>query len=105
MKTFTEEEALKIAACAVNASIPMGLGLLHFKPKSYTPEDMKGCMNSRGGLYIDYFEGRMVKLEIRREPDGSYSLLESVPAVDYQSWASKYPTYSALAFAALEKEL
>ena len=90
----TEEQILKLGANAVNAASPMGMGFLHFQEKEYTAEDIGPCL-SEWGLDIDYFEGRMTKLHIRREKDGWDEPGE--PRSDYQSWCSKYPTFKDLA--------
>ena len=98
----TKEQILQMAVNAVNASAPMGLGMLHFVPKNYTVEDVKNCLEIRG-LHIDYFEGRMVKLHIFHEDDGSWR--GSDPRADYQSWANTYPTFKALVDSVGAKEL
>jgi len=91
---LTIDQALQIAANAVNASAPMGMGMLHYKNTEYRPEQMRSCVDE-SGLHIDYFQGRMVKLRASCK-DGLYSFSDSLPRHDYQSWASTYPTYDAL---------
>lgn len=93
----TDEQLKKMAALAVNASEPMGMGILHFQARQYKPEEF----NVSRGIDLDYHQGRMVKLYIRRyENTELIDLPETAPRIDYQSWASAYPTYAALAKAA-----
>lgn len=58
----TEEQVKQIAANAVNASVPVGMGHIHFRPGDYAPEDIEV---TEFGVEIDYFHGRMVKLYIK----------------------------------------
>jgi len=97
---LTEEQAKQLAANAINASKPMGMGWLHYTPTSYTLEDAARCISDRG-INIDYFEGRMVKLYVRRNGD-MYSFNDGEPRGDYQSWCVEYPTYQALIDSVLE---
>ena len=101
--TATEEQILQIAANAVNASTPMGMGFLHFQPKEYTPEEMRKCLSDYG-LSIDYFDGRMTKFYIIRAENDQWRVVDHGPRSDYQSWASKYPTYEALAGSVLPQK-
>lgn len=91
---LTEEQARQMAANAVNASVPMGFGFIHHQVKTYTPDDVQLCVTKRG-IRIDYFDGRMVKLYIRKVED-DYLVPEQETRVDYQSWCRTYPTYQAL---------
>lgn len=88
---ITEDQMLQVAANAVNASVPVGMGFLQHENKEYTVEDMRSALH-KGGVYLDYFHGRMVKMNIKKEESG-YILPDSVPTIDYQSWAYTYPTY------------
>lgn len=90
---ISEEQARQIAANAVNASAPMGLGHFAHKEVTYTADDI---VPREGGIFLDYFEGRMVKLQIWKTDDG-YEMLEGEARPDYQSWAHAYPTYEQLA--------
>ncbi len=95
----TKEQVLQIAANAINASIPVGMGYLHFKSKNYTPEELQmeyEAEDKRGNIYLDYFDGRMVKLSIQHLGDNSYATNEGEANIEYQSWARKYPTYEDL---------
>lgn len=95
----TNDQLREIAALAFNASIPMGMGFLHYVPGTRRGADF-AHINVGGGLNLDYVEGRMVKLNLYREEDGSLTTPAQDPRVDYQSWAVRYPTYAALLSAA-----
>ena len=88
----TEDQVKQMAANAVNAAQPVGLGVLHFENKEYGPEQFK-IIN--GGLYLDYVAGRMTKLAIRNVGTDRWEI-GGEPRVDYQSWAVKYPSNKAL---------
>lgn len=107
----TTEQIKKVAALAVNASRGAGMGMLHFRPKTYTPEEIdlqftqfdfeKRVKGNRGqDVDLDYYEGRMVKLHIRALGEDAWEVTDSPPRPDYQSWADTYPTYPALLRAA-----
>lgn len=94
---LTNEQVLQLMANAINASEPMGLGFLHAKPVNYTAEDISehytdDPFSEYRDINIDYYEGRMVKLAIRKGDDGFVDVIPDEPRVDYQSWARKYPT-------------
>lgn len=86
-------QVLLMAANAVSASKPVGMGMLHYKEGDYKPEDIQ--MQS-DGVHLDYVEGRMVKLYIHKMDEEQWEVTDSEPRHDYQSWASAYPTYTAL---------
>lgn len=95
----TEDQALQMAANAVNASKPMGLGLLRYREgRVFAASDLAGDVDEVG-LYLDYVQGRMVKLGLFRATveDDRWLLPDSEPRSDYQSWVVRYPTYRALA--------
>ena len=95
----TEGQIKQIAANAVNASFPMGLGFLHFRPKRvFQASDFDAQPN--GCFYLDYVQGRMVKLSIFKREDGWE--IDDNPRADYQSWVRKYPTTEALVNSVLE---
>jgi hypothetical protein len=100
----TELDVYKVCTAAINASKPVGLGKIHYKEKVYTVDEVIQKLttnhsdNLKGAwLYIDYFEGRMVKLTIDRHyRDRETWAFRGFPHPDYQSWAETYPTYEAL---------
>lgn len=87
------DQLRRMAANAINASSPVGMGFIHFKPKEYSPEEIK--MPPDNDFYFDYYEGRMVKLLARKVDDGVYRMINEVRG-DYQSWAQKYPDVASL---------
>jgi len=88
----TEEQIKQIAANAVNASIPMGMGFLQATNKEFKSTEFD---LTKSGLNLDYVQGRMVKLTINRLENNKWIIVGSARA-DYQSWVSKYPTNRAL---------
>lgn len=91
---LTDNQARQMAANAVNASVAVGLGYVHYQKNVYTPEDVQQCVTEKG-IYVDYFDGRMVKLRILKEGDDWVIPLRA-PDFDYQSWCREYPTYQDL---------
>ena len=87
---LTTEQAVQVAANAINAASPMGIGFLHHEAKDYTPEEVAEAFGEDGEAHFDYFHGRMTKLTMRKI-NGSYRFSDSPPDIEYQSWASKYP--------------
>ena len=86
----TKLQVQQIAANAINASKPMGMGILHFQADAnFTPEDIGDAMS------FDYVQGRMVKLYIRDLGGDKYEIADN-PTPDYQSWCATYPTTEAL---------
>ncbi len=95
----TDEQVTQMAANAVNASSPAGLGYLHFKGDHvFTADEFKESVTERG-LSLDYVEGRMTKLNIRRLDNDLWEGWDE-PRSDCQSWAYKYPTLSLLVVSA-----
>lgn len=85
----TKDQLLQLAANAVNASAPMGAGLIHYKEKTYKPHEFNHRLFNNQ-LAIDYFEGRMTKLYIVK--DETSWIMKREPEGDYQSWQHTYPT-------------
>lgn len=94
----TEEQLREVAALAYNASQPMGMGFLHYRPGDVKGSDL-GHIDVARGLDFDYVQGRMMKLSIFKVGDHFETPAEE-PRSDYQSWARRYPTYEALLAAA-----
>jgi hypothetical protein len=88
----SSDQISQIALLAINASEPVGLGFLLYQPRDFTLHDMSMVTNPES---IDYFEGRMVKLNIRPLGDGYYSMQNKI-SIDYQSWGKRYPVAYAL---------
>ena len=90
--TGTVDQVKLVAANAINASKPVGLGYLHYQPKEYTINDVS---LAESGIYIDYHEGRMVKLNLHRVSDSEWRVSSYVDP-EYHSWASTYPSMQDL---------
>lgn len=97
--TATDEQVMKMCALAVNASVPMGLGWLHATSEEFTPEQFSKAVVGNSGCFLDYVQGRMVKLRMWRRAAGQWEIPDSL-RLEYESWGSTYPTYAALAKAA-----
>ena len=98
----TTKQLAQLLKNAFDASVPMGMGFLHYDPKGvpleHFQEGMKEHTDPR--INLDYVQGRMVKLSLRKDSEGQenvWELPDTAPRLDYQSWASKYPTYRDLA--------
>ena len=91
----TDEQLRRISLLAINASIPMGVGLLHYQNKHYTMDDIKKSLSFENGVIIDYFEGRMVKLYIVSLGNGWYSVENDIDIMR-QSFKRSYADMKAL---------
>jgi hypothetical protein len=90
----TDKQIQVMMANAVNASTPMGMGALHYKPGSeFKPEDFKNQVALQS---IDYWEGRMVKLWLFKREGGWWRCSGGELRADYQSWISTYSTMKDL---------
>ena len=94
----TEEQVKQIMCNAVNASTAVGLGIMYFKSKDYTPVDIKPLLKDPLIYGADYFDGRMVKLEIRQVDADKWRVTHPAysPNPEYQSWAHRYLTLEEL---------
>ena len=65
----TDEQMKQMAAKAINASSPIGMGYYHFKPGNdrVTAGDIR--IYDGNELFCDYAEGRMVKFHARKKDD------------------------------------
>jgi len=110
--TATKDQVSKMGVLAINASVPMGMGFLHATAGDYSLEELekahgKDCLlDPEGNLFLDYFEGRMVKLSIRKAgKSGNVYETRDVAHPDYQSWCKTYETPADLVKAAGGKVL
>lgn len=98
--TATEDQVNQIIANAINASVPFGMGYLHYEKRDYTPAEIASyrtvATSSTGHLDIDYFFGRMVKLHLQKNDDNTWDMRPDVFREDYQSFCRRYPTSDAL---------
>jgi len=99
----TDAQILEVFRLAVNASSPIGMGMIHYRAKNWDTEKVTlifGPHLDRPIITLDYVEGRMVKLSVRRGVEGEWSISDQKPRVEYESWCIKYPTYPDLLRAA-----
>ena len=82
--TANNDQLKVIASNAVNASVPVGMGYVHFKDRIIFPMEIKRPMD------IDYYEGRMVKLHIHKKKDDLF--IKNEVDQEYQSWKKTYKT-------------
>jgi hypothetical protein len=104
----TEAQVKQICINAIAASLPMGMGHLHYNPAmEVKPEQI--TVGTTGMVNLDYVGGRMVKLVVQRESASrdEWKIIahREKPTVDYQSWAHKYPTWRALVKSVPEVEI
>lgn len=108
---LSDKVLVEMAALAVEHSVPVGLGRLHFRP--LTPEYSREIREriardyiTQGGIYIDYFDGRMVKFNHANKgfgPDGIKRIqsFNDTISSDYQSWKQEFANYEELAIRAM----
>lgn len=90
----------KVCAAAVNASTPMGLGMLHYDEKRrYSYNEFAPTDKDSKWIDLDYVDGRMVKLHIMYEGKNIWHM-SSILKPAYQSWCKTYPTVPHLLEAA-----
>ena len=90
---------------AYQASIPIGLGVLHYT-EDLTEDDIWQSVSFDGKRVdrpaADYVSGRMMKMWLENK-DGEVSWGPAAkPDPEYQSWCRRHPTYEALREAAIE---
>ena len=91
----TNEQMHQIMAAAANASIPVGLGFLHFGPsQQIKPDDFEVSDATRTAI-IDYHGGRMVKFSAIRVGPDAWESSDTI-SHEYQSWAQRYNDYTHL---------
>jgi hypothetical protein len=92
----TNEQMKAVMAAAVNASIPIGLGTLHYKNRKYSPSDFSVDEGVKK-VCLDYVDGRMVKFLAYRVDWGSDQWESERKAHrEYQSWVDTYASYADL---------
>jgi hypothetical protein len=91
-----DEVAVAMIVLAFVASSPVGAGYIQYDPDEVLPKDklLEGIRETKQ-LYADYAGGRMMKTMIKYEDKGVV-VEDGPPRLDYQSWASVYPTYQDL---------
>ena len=100
--TATEQQVKEIALNAIQASRVVGMGVYqdaHFKGVPLGVDDIE--LDKKGGVYIDYFRGRMVKLCINKKGNNTWEIRDTVD-IEYQSWGEKYSTAKDLVSSVLD---
>lgn len=93
-----KKQLREVAVAAVNASMPIGLGFLHYEPsRVFTVDDFK-YVDGKDGLHLDYVQGRMVKISFYpvEGRKGYYSQWRDETDHNYESWHGTYTTYTKL---------
>lgn len=97
----TDGQMIKMINNAVQESEAVGMGVFPFNFD--TKFEMGDYIKIKDNSYvsIDYYEGRMVKLDFSRmvklDGDVVFEINDwCEPRYDYQSWCVKYPTYRDL---------
>lgn len=94
----TDAQVEEMGKLAVLASAPMGMGFLHHKP-DLQKDAIVLDVNERG-LFIDYYQGRMVKFRGWKKQNG-WEFPDQISS-EYESWIRTYRDYREL-FEAAEK--
>lgn len=88
----TDEQVKRMGVLAVMASRPMGMGFLHYKPDLSAADveaQLEVTTGFKPGLFIDYFQGRMVKFRAWKKADG-WEFPDSI-SHEYESWDLHVP--------------
>ena len=94
----TDEQMKRMAANAINASRPAGMGYLHYKAESKFDSSAVEILNgtTKPYLKVDYHEGRMVKFYADKLEEGVWEVRDIDLDPEYQSWYLEYPTWQAI---------
>lgn len=110
MLTFkaNEKQILKLFQKAFEASKPVGMGFIqHVEGYEFNFHDLLSIESTINGdtyFSVDYYKGRMMKMEVRKRHDfwtiNNYSNSYQKPKIEYQSFADVYDTWPKLLKAA-----
>jgi len=89
----TDEQIKQLIINAINTSRPVGMGIFHYKQKFYTLDDLTFEIGNE--VFVDYFDGRMVKLYLTKEND-LWKTPNKELDIEYQSWCEHFPTWKDL---------
>lgn len=99
----TDQQIAQMAALATNASLPVGMGIHHYKPDTtWEAKDFyKIIKEQKTWLNLDYIEGRCVKFTVwRGTKRNQWKYPAHEPRDRFQTWIAVYPTYPELMKAA-----
>jgi len=68
---ITGYDKAEVLAALYNASVPLGLGNLHFKNEIMTVEQARDLLKEQ--TYFDYLYGRVMKIDLSTKRHGRYS--------------------------------
>lgn len=97
---LTTEQVERMAKLAILASKPVGLGIMHYSPNLKESDILLLDSAQDGDIYVDYYQGRMVKFHATRDSEGFWEFSDTI-SEDYQSWKEKYSGYAELILAVL----
>ena len=90
------EDVISMAVLAVNNSIPVGMGFLHYEKKDYDDKKIRETYPSNSKeINIDYFYGRMTKFYAIKVNDSEWKFLDNLDT-EYESWAKVFSSYELL---------
>ncbi len=89
----TDEQIKQLIRNAINMSRPVGMGIFGYKQKFYTLDDLTFEIGNE--VFIDYFDGRMVKLHLTKKND-LWETPNMELDIEYQSWCKYFPTWKDL---------
>jgi hypothetical protein len=69
---LTLNKWLKSWVNAINASIPMGMGFIHYEPGNISTEEFLKAAHAENFRSIDYYRGRMVKIHAQKDSERFY---------------------------------
>jgi len=88
-----ETQIKQLVGNVVNASIPVGMGFIHFDPALINVDQLR--LDWEKDIHLDYVQGRMVKLNLKYLQDDFWQHTGFLDS-EYQSWMAKYPTIPKL---------
>lgn len=97
--TASPDHIFQLITNAINSSKPTGLGIYHYSHTTYTVNNIRDAISlPQVGkvVFVDYFEGRMVKLRILRTGLNTWEFIDTQFRPDYQSFYEAYQTPSDL---------
>ena len=64
MISLTDKDKAEVLAALYNASQPLGLGFLQFKPEPMTKAEAEEILKENKTGYFDYLKGRVMKIDL-----------------------------------------
>jgi hypothetical protein len=57
-----------VLAALFNRARTQGMGVFHHKQRDMTPEEADGILKQSRSTYFDYYEGRVMKVDVHENP-------------------------------------